>query len=44
MGIPVVLIITAALGLGCLALGLGIFVIRVDTPGNFRIGPHDHTG
>lgn len=38
MEILVVLIIAAAMGLGCLALGFGIFVIPVSTSGNFRLG------
>jgi hypothetical protein len=38
MEIPVVLIIVASLGFGRLALGVGIFVMPVDTCGNFRIG------
>ncbi|ETX08816.1 hypothetical protein [Candidatus Entotheonella palauensis] len=38
MDILVVLIIAAAMGLGCLALGFGLFVIPVIASGNFRIG------
>ncbi len=38
MEILVVLIIAAAMGLGCLALGFGMFVIPVETSGTFRIG------
>ncbi|ETX01805.1 MAG: hypothetical protein ETSY1_05960 [Candidatus Entotheonella factor] len=38
MDIVVVLIIAAAMGLGCLALGFGMFVIPVDTSGNGHLG------
>jgi hypothetical protein len=38
MEIPVVLIIAAALGLGCLALGVGIFLMPVDTSGILHRG------
>jgi hypothetical protein len=38
MDILIVLIIATALGLGCLALGVGSFVMPVDMSGNFRIG------
>jgi len=34
----IVLIIAAALGLGCLALGFGLFVMPADMSGNFLIG------
>ncbi len=38
MEILVALIIAAALGLGCLALGFGMFVIPESTSGKVRIG------
>ena len=38
MELPVVLIIVTAMGLGCLALGVGIFVIPMITSDNLRIG------
>jgi hypothetical protein len=43
MAIPVVLIIAAALGLGCLALGVGIFVMPVNTSGMFASERRDDT-
>jgi len=37
MEISVVLIIAAAMGFGCLALGFGIFAMPVDTSGIFAL-------
>ena len=43
MEISVVLIIAAALGLGCLALGVGIFLMPVDTSGIVASRRRDET-
>lgn len=37
MEILIVLVIGAAMGLGCLALGFGMFVIPMDTASHVRI-------
>ncbi len=37
MDILLVLVIGAAMGLGCLALGFGLFVIPMDTAGQVRM-------
>jgi hypothetical protein len=43
MEISVVLIIAAALGIGCLALGVGMFLMPVDMSGMFAPRRRDDT-